>query len=207
MNRAQTIITGFDPDGPFAGLILPRCFREAQKKTRFKQEWKVSWSQFMAMMNEFRGPKYQRGIICATAIYGGVAGQVVLTNNTATSERFTAGTATAQWDFNTNGDLVGATSHGPNTDPSGEWWNNEPETSIGSSYAVRALSSGKVGTWSTSAAADNTWTTMTAQRTWSVSRSINGSKSASATFEVGPAASGPADDSATLTATAIVDTL
>jgi hypothetical protein len=43
---SRTIITGFDPAGPIAGMLLPPAFIKRQKETRFKQEWRMSLQQY-----------------------------------------------------------------------------------------------------------------------------------------------------------------
>ena len=111
------------------------------------------------------------------------------------------GAARAYFTFETDGGLAGIRLNNSDLDYAGEWWSAEPATGIGSSYAARHLSSGTTGTYNyTEAAVADAWITMTSNRSWGVSASAGGSTSTSATFEVGPTASGPADDSAILTA-------
>jgi len=65
------------------------------------------------------------------------------------------------------------------------YWHTQ-KTGIGNSYQVRALSSGKSGTWSNAAAADDTWVTISAGREWNVQQASPGTKVTSATFEIRP---------------------
>ncbi len=206
MSKSQLIITGFDPAGPFAGLLLPPRFRKRQSETRFKQEWRLTLEQYYTLMREFVGPKRQRGSIqmgaagaMAAGGSGAPSGSVVLTNHTDSYFGIQPDTGTAGFSFLNNGELRRIVD----ANPSGEWWSDEPETSIGNSYEVRALSAGKSGTWTNSGAADNIWTTMTATRTWSITSS--GFKNTSAVFEVGLDGAESALDSATLTADVTIE--
>lgn len=86
----------------------------------------------------------------------------------------------------------------------GSWWTGEPETEIGDDFEVRALSAGKVGTWTAAAAADDTWVDMSTARTWSVTRAGVGLKTTTATFEIRRASAGSALDSRSFTVSAEV---
>jgi hypothetical protein len=203
---SQLIITGFDPRGPFAGMFIPPALRHRQSKTRFKQEWRMPFWKYLALMREFKGPKRQQGIICATAVYGaapGFVGNVVV--NAHAFQHIVDDPANAESGvrFDTDGGLTewrGALRLGQ----SGEWWDNEPDPGVGATFAVRALSGGS-GTWTAAPAADNIWVTMTINRQWTVLRQVVGQKSASRTFQVGPEPAGPADDSAVISAFAQVE--
>lgn len=212
MSKVQTIITNFDPAGPFAGLLLPPRFRKRQSETRFKQRWQVTLEQYLALMHEGYNlhlkkwlplQRYQRGSIMigaagamAAAGAGGIGGFVVLTAHSI-NDFAVSGTATAQIDFENDGELWGRRAILSDLQYTGEWWSDEPEASIGDSYAARHRSSGKIGTYSFEAAAAENWITITGTRSWGVSKSApTGFKSCDATFECGPQPSGPADDTA-----------
>lgn len=197
-------ISGFDPEGPFAGLILPPRFRERQKETRFKQKWKLTLQQYAAMMREFKGPRWQRGIVIATTVYSGAAGpSVVLTAHSATAISIDPNDATCQIRFDTDGGLTHIRTPGSDPTYSGQWWSDEPEASIGSSYEVRAV--GSSAAWTVAAAADNIWITITGNRGWTINRSSPGVSNVNASFEVGLDGVESALDSATMTCIAIVE--
>ena len=101
--------------------------------------------------------------------------------------------ATSGFRFNTDG-TVDENENGVYTQV-GLW--HSQKTGIGSSYQVRALSTGKVGTWDAAAAADDTWVTISAGREWSVTRGSVGVDTTSATFEIRPVSGGAAVRSAT----------
>ena len=230
MGWQATIERDSDPRGLFAALTMPPAFYKRVNETRFKQEWRLSmfqywclkrgWSGFgdpwtffrmyLALMKPFKGPKRQRGTFHmfpagSTAVLN--AGGVVFSGPKLISDsRFTLGLADARIQFETDGELRGIKLNQTDIDYTGEWWSAEPEIGIGSSYAARYISGGS-GTWTTSAAAVNTWATISTTRQWGHSRSTNGTSSANATFEVGPTPSGPADDSAGVTCSATVDFL
>jgi len=83
--RSQAIFTDFDPNGLLAGWVLPARFRKRQAETRFKQEWKLTYRQYLMMMREFINPEYQRGsIILATAGIAFDLGVVTVTGATIT---------------------------------------------------------------------------------------------------------------------------
>lgn len=211
MAKSQLIISDFDLAGAFAELILPPAFRQRQKETRFKQEWKVTFAQYAKLMRGFIGSKRQRGSIMIMGggmMVGAAGGFVQLTAHTVNQFRATAGNADAWFEFQNDGELWAMRNIDSDVQFSGEWWSDEPETSIGDDYAVRHLSSGKTGTYNLfEAAVADTWITATATRSWGVRRSIQGIKTTAATFEVGPEPSGPADDSAVLTTIAELDIL
>lgn len=232
MMKARTITErDSDPRGLIAALTLPPAFYNRINETRFKQEWRLTqfqywclkrgWSGFgdpwtffriwLASIKPFKGPKRQRGNFAmfpagTTAAAGG--GAVVLTGPKLISDsRFSLpGTADARISFENDGELKGVRLNTTDIDYTGEWWSAEPEIGIGNSYAARYISGGS-GVWDTSAATVNNWITISTTRQWGVTRNTTGSESANATFEVGPTPSGPADDSAGVTCTAIVDNL
>ena len=186
----------FEPGGIFSRMALPKAFQKRQSETRFKQEWSVP-------LGKYGMAKYQRGSISMMAgggimTTGAASGMVVMTgfasNHTDIGSVCWGGVR-----FNNDGSQSdrgpGAVTY-TQADP-GEWWSAEPEADIGSSYDVRALSGGS-GTWSVSAAADNTWIQMDVDRLWAVSVIAKNSpdvNSASRTFEVRDTGSGSALDS------------
>lgn len=227
MMKSRAIITrDSDPSGLIARLTMPPAFYQRVNETRFRQEWVLTPFQHLClklgwdgegdpkhwMMSVFKGPRFQRGMLSGMGnkrVVGVPAGgSVVLTAHSKTSTRFTSGSTTASMEFENDGELWGrVTDSGGDTQYAGEWWSDEPEASIGSSYEVRNLSSGKTGTFTTQAGADDVWVTISSTRIWTVTRSANGSKSCTATFEVGPDGVESADDSAALTITAVMDFL
>ena len=102
-------------------------------------------------------------------------------------------TATAGFRFNTDG-TISKNDDGVYTF-FGYW--HTTKSGIGSSYQVRALSAGKVGTWSNSGGADDAWTTINVSREWNVVQATPGTKLASATFEFRPVGGSSATRSAT----------
>ena len=188
-------IFNFEPGGTFSNLVLPASFRKRQSETRFKQEWKIPTRYGMI--------KYQRGSIGMMAgggimTTGAASGMVVMTG--FGSNHVDVGTIC--WGgirFNNDGS---EDDRGPGAldyvqADAGEWWSEEPEADIGSSYDVRALSGGS-GTWSTAAAVDDTWIQMSSDRIWAVSVIAKNSpdvNSASRTFEIRDTGSGSALDS------------
>lgn len=206
MSSSRVVVTGFDPAGSFADLLLPVRFLRRQAETRFKQEWRLSKGQYLAMMREFIGPRRQRGnLAMLNAVLGDAGGVVVLTAQTF-GDFAASGTATATIRFEDDGELRGIREKLSDFDFTGEWWSDEDEAGIGNSYAARHLAAGKTGTYSTEAATADNWITISATRDWSVQRGTPiGSKQCVATFEVGPQPSGPADDSAVIDITADFD--
>jgi hypothetical protein len=106
--------------------------------------------------------------------------------------------------FATDGEMWEINSATSNLQIQSQWWTREPVTGIGSSYEVRALSTGKVGAWDTSPGADDTWFTISSDREWNVTQSIVGDNNAAATFEVGEDGVESALDSAVIDCTASV---
>lgn len=214
MSKSQATLTGFDPAGPFAGLVLPDRFRKRQSETRFKQRWTLTLEQYWAMMAEryeMRSKRWiplrrwQKGFICAASANAvPQGGSVNLTAHSITDSRVGAGTARATIRYGTDGGLDGLRLFGSDSTFSGEWWSDEPETDIGDTHEVRSLSAGKSGTFSTSAAADNTWITITTDRDWT-KETTGLLTTVSATQEVGEDGVESALDSATITLAAEVD--
>lgn len=217
----QRIITDIAPGGFFEQAVMPPAFVKRRNATRFKQEWKLPRFLYRCLMMGWNGegdPKAwamrhvqtlrkQAGFIGRRrgAFDGGGGGSVVLTGHTL-SDNDLSGTARAYWSFETDGTLWGYRNVFSDVEYSGEWWSLEPTAGIGSSYAVRHLSSGKSGTFNyIEAAVADTWATVSANRQWGVERTTTGSTTCTATFEAGPAASGPADDSAILFASASLE--
>lgn len=217
----QRVISDIAPGGIFERMVMPPAFVERRNATRFKQQWTLSKFLYRCLMLGWNGegdPKQwfmqkaqtlrkQAGFIGVRrgAISGGGGSSVVLTNHTL-SDTDLSGTARAYWSFETDGTLWGFRNVFSDVEYSGEWWALEPVVGVGSSYAARHLSSGKVGTFNyVEAAVADAWATMSANRQWGVERTTTGSTTCTATFEVGPAASGPADDSAILFASASLE--
>lgn len=210
MAKSRIQIVGFDPSGPFAGLLLPRRLVQRQKETRFRQEWRLTLRQYVALMREFVGPARQRGSIIL-ASFGSTSGGGVPAGNVVLSTHFfdafaPLGTALSGVQFQNDGDLLERQDPGVDAVSAGEWWDNQPVSGVGDFFDVRALSSGKVGTWSVAAASDNIWTAITSNREWNVQRGApTGVKTTTATFEVGPTGEATADDAAAITCSAEFD--
>jgi len=86
----------------------------------------------------------------------------------------------------------------------GEWWPDEPDTGIGSSYDIRQASL-FTGTWTQQAATVGTWVQISVERIWRcnvTAMSAPNVSSASGSFEVRDTGSGSAIDTATYTAEA-----
>jgi hypothetical protein len=206
---SQVIITGFDPNGPFGGMILPPSMRKRQSETRFKQEWRLTLAQYVAMMRPFKGPKFQLGMLSggsvkrSGAVSGPPAGNVVLNAHTGAGQFEDPGapvTTGCAASFENDGQLWERLDVAVDQEQAGEWFDNEPISGVGDFYEVRSLSTGKTGTWSSQAASDDTWITITSTRQWKVIKAApNGSKTCTATFEVGPDGVESADDSAVIT--------
>ena len=185
----------FEPGGIFSRMALPKAFQKRQSETRFKQEWNVP-------LGKYGMAKYQRGSISMMAGGGtmgaGVTGSVVLTGETNIKFDGAGGTVNSGFVFNSDGsiDELGILiSTLVQVDP-GEWWSNEPDVGIGSSYDIRATASGG---WDVAAAANNTWIDLSADRTWRVIVLLKNSpdiSSASDTFEISLTGNATAIDSA-----------
>ena len=128
----------------------------------------------------------------------GASGMVVMTGQTS----FHTDIGSVCWAgirFNNDGSIDDRGPGGAtyNQVDAGEWWTEEPSADIGSSYDVRALSGGS-GTWTTAAAADDTWIQMDVNREWAVnvlakfSPDVN---AATRTIEIRTTGSGSALDS------------
>lgn len=219
MNGTQIIVDDFDPAGPYAGLILPPRFRKRQSETRFKQNWKLTPLQYWQMMREgyelhskrwLPTRRKQRGSIILAGFgvpSAGASGSVNIGPHTVSDSRFTAGTSDARISWERDGELWGIRLIGSDVQYNTEWWTDEPDGTIGDSYECRHISTGKSGTYSVEAAVANTWVTISTTRQWGVTRSANGSKSCTATFECGLDGVESALDTALITTIAIVDFL
>lgn len=216
-----------DPAGLIARLTMPPAFYKRVNETRFKQEWELTHFQYLClklgwdgegdpyhwMMSVFKGPKFQRGMLSGGSVRraawtAGPAGNVSINAHNIVDQKFSSGQTDAKIEWQTDGQLWFFRQVGSDGEYNGEWWTNEPETSIGSSYECRHISTGKIGTYNSGeAAVANTWITISAARQWGVQRNVNGSKSCTATFEVGDDGAESADDSAVITVTAILDFL
>ena len=87
---------------------------------------------------------------------------------------------------------------------SGEWWSDEPDTGIGSSYDVRQASLTS-GSWSLQAATVTTWIAMSTNRVWRCTVTAMASPAlnqAQGVFEIRTTGSGSALDSATYSGSA-----
>lgn len=186
---SQTIIQGFDPDGPFAGFWLPPAFRKRQRETRFRQEWRLTLEQWQAAMSGRPIPprRKQRGsiILAASGVVPG--GFVQMTNQIYNADGFFPGTVISGVSFGSNGTTTEIDSESGNVDETGEWWSDEPITSIGDIFEVQANSAGKTGDgWTTAAAADDTPIALSSSRVWDVRESASVSQTAcAANFEIG----------------------
>ena len=203
MIAARTIVTGFDPEGPFGGLLLPRAFRDRIKATRFRQEWDLTLEQYRALMAGKPVPsrRRQRGsIILAEHGRAALGGRVVLTPQLF--EHF-AVLATNQCGvlFKTDGEMAKTENLADVGGPGGEWFSTEPQAGIGSSHEVRSLSVGRIGTWDAFAAADDVWVTINANRHWWVESTFPTNKTTTSIFEVGRDGVESAIDSAAISCT------
>lgn len=137
----------------------------------------------------------------AGGFYSQETGLVVMTDGTYDlGTNFSGSIAYCGVRFGSDGtiDIKGDTVLVYNQHVAGEWWSNEPQPSIGSSYDVRALSTGKTGTWSVSAAADDTWIQISSDREWWVvvaAKLSPANKRCKATFEIRKTGTGSALDS------------
>jgi hypothetical protein len=211
---AQTIITrDSDPAGLLARLTMPPAFFKRVNETRFRQEWKLTPLQYLALKLGWDGhgsPKYQRGMLSGMGVKraitaGAPAGSVLLNPHTLLDQRFNAGTCDARIQFQNDGQLFAFRQVGSDFEYNGEWWTNEEEASIGDGYECRHISAGKTGFYDVQAAVADTWITITTGREWGVTQSTTGSQSTTATFECGLDAVESALDSAIFTVTATVD--
>ncbi len=221
---AQAIITrDSDPAGLIARMTMPPAFYKRVNETRFKQEWLLTHFQHLClklgwdgegdpkqwMMREFKGPRFQLGMLSGMGVkraqQAAPVGNVQIGAHSLTDERFSAGTADARIQWQNDGQLWAFRQVGSDFEYPLEWWSLEPETSVGNDYECRHISTGKTGTFSVQAAVANTWITITTGREWGVTRSSTGSKSCTATFEVGDDGVESADDSAVFTTTASID--
>lgn len=133
---------------------------------------------------------------------GSLAGRAVDAPTIDVSTADSPGPITSGFRFNSDGTIS------ENADGSysqiGVWYTKAALAGIGANYQVRLLSSGKVGTWSSAAAADDVWVTMDSNREWNVSRTPDGSKAASATYEMRRVSTTTVLDSDTAAAEAVV---
>ena len=180
----------FEPNGVFARMLLPARFMQRCKETRFKQEWKLLPAQYIQLMKEFRGPKYQQGSVSAFpygVIGGGPSGPIVQLSANGVDMFNDGGAVYGGWKFTSNGTLQ---KHGPfsssYTDVNGEWWSDEPDTGVGSNY--QAGYTGLTGdNWTLSASAEDTFANISIDLLWRISVSSLFSpttRSNSATFRV-----------------------
>lgn len=199
---SQLIITGFDPEGPIAGFVLPPQFIKRQRETRFKQEWRISRAMYQQIMGQWTGPKHQRGSVSVTAFVnaaqqgaGGVSGSVVITNHTLRHE--STGNA-VQPTMNWRSDGTFASRGVPVQ--SGEWHDGEPLTT-GADWEVRQVNPSFGDTYFQPAASINIWITIDVERTWALNITAKAApdfKTHTSDFELGVDGAESADDSATI---------
>ena len=126
---------------------------------------------------------------------GGVAGGSVVVTGPITVSHFDTGVTThAGITFAADGglDQLGPGLATRTADTAGEWWSDEPEASIGSSYDVRCASI-SVGSWTAAAAGTGTWIDMSAERIWRVTATGAASPitvTCTASFEIRPTGGG-----------------
>ena len=159
-------------------------------------------------MFEHGGPKRQRGsIILSSGSATGVLNnpRVFLSNRTITDNETDPDDARAGLVFQTTG-LLQERRDNPlsTTDIAGQYINIQPVTDIGDDWEVRALAAGAMFGWSSAAALDDIWITMTAARLWEITQTVIGNRTVFRTFEVGPDGVESAEDSAAITCNANV---
>jgi len=182
---SRVTVSDFDPNGLFAEFILPPRFRKRQSETRFKQEWRLTFAQYIAMMQEFKGPFKQRGIVMAAAVMGVTDDNqgLQLTDHSATATDAT--TATCDIRFRRNGEMSHVRSPDANIVYTDEYYIGQPASQVGDAYELQAMSVGKIGTWTSTAVADDTWTPITGNKSWTVDQLVTGTKTTSAVFQIG----------------------
>lgn len=128
------------------------------------------------------GPVPSSGAISISNFYGTSKAVFRLDTNTYTDTTFDPGTAGVTLAINSNGSLT-ATGDNSGTLDSYNWIT---PTTGSSSYFVRATLIGG----SFSSGTTGTWLALTSNRTWSVSQSGAGTRTANATFEISSNSSG-----------------
>lgn len=197
--KSKVAMSNFDPHGEF-GLMLPKSVgaRVRQNDTNRFKNWRPM-------------PFYQKGnlnMLWAIFADGAAGGSVVITGEAIQfGAPFAGGAIRAgiRWNNDGNIDEQGPGAVNFTQIDAGEWWSNEPDTGIGASYDVRFLSTGKVGTWTISGAADDAWTIISGAPTWNVlvtAKASPSTKTCSGTFEIRTTGSGSALDSASYSCTA-----
>ncbi len=127
--------------------------------------------------------KFQRGIICATAIYGDEDVGVVTVSGATITDNDSGSFAAAQIDFRFTGETfrkIHSTSAQIN---SGTDW-IIPNGSADSSYDVRYTNKTGLGVFTTSAAAEDIWIDLGSTRLWELRETGGDNVTLTATFEV-----------------------
>ena len=111
--------------------------------------------------------KFQRGIICATAIYPSVTSDIFVTDPLTSNQFLSAQAVRSGFRFNSDGSID---ERGPATTTYtqvnvGEWSANEP-SETGANYDIRCASINS-GAWNTAAATTGTWVNLGTSREWS----------------------------------------
>jgi hypothetical protein len=136
----------------------------------------------------------------------GGGGTVPVISGGSSSHFVSGGAVNAGVTFNVDGECydLGSALGGRTIFTSGEWWPDEPDTGIGSSYDIRQASL-TTGAWNVQAATVTTWVQISVERIWRcnvTAMSAPNVSSASGVFEVRGTGSGSAIDSATYSAEA-----
>lgn len=125
------------------------------------------------MMQELKGPRWQRGIIIATAAYQHALAVPPFVNVT---DIVTSNTTTAICisgaRFNDDGsidEISGVLNTRIYTQiHTGEWWSGEPEVTIGDDYDIRCLSIDADGPWNVEPAVVGTYVGLDTDPEWAV---------------------------------------
>jgi hypothetical protein len=146
------------------------------------------------------GFSVKRGLFVPTG------GTVPVINGGFSSHFVSGGACFAGVTFNVDGECydLGSALAGRTIFTSGEWWPDEPDTGIGSSYDVRQASLTS-GAWNAQAASVTTWVQISVERIWRcnvLAMSSPDVSAAAGVFEIRDTGSGSAHDSATYSAEA-----
>lgn len=226
MRTKAEIFIDADPRGLIYAAVMPPLFTKRVRETRFKQRWKMCRWHFKLLMlgwngeedpiqfyvrrqqmmhaRRFGNPKKQRGTFsmfpAGTTAAAAPSGQVVITNKSYTDFGINE-TVSCDAQFQTDGEFWIQRLRNTDVQINGEWWSEEPETGIGSSYDVRT--NGITGTYDIAAASNTVWVQMNLTRTWGVDAGPGFDVStAVGTFEIRNTGSGGALDTANITTTA-----
>lgn len=195
---ARTIITGFDPLGSIAEMLVPHELLHRQAQTRFIQRWSMTAYQYLMLMQQPSRPWKQRGIIIATPIFASAAGGSVVITNEGISYTNFGNLVAAGIAFQLDGSLddIGPGFLDRTQIHSGEWWTLEPEAGIGNSYDVRNTNANP---FDVAAAAQNVWIQISEERQWRIQVTAHESpatQSATMSAEIRDTGSGSALDTA-----------